>query len=707
MVRRLSKMFVLRKEHFPLLNELAELSRSLASGGIHAPMWHPWIKSFKKGDALVAEVDPLGVLNRIGLLSPDEVSKLQNIVKDNHNSFPGFNLNCPLMELKVFPELKQPEFLWKEAQAITSESLLKYEKKDLGRLANLFRSFPQEIAPRLKGGGRKVSSTLALLQRLTFETFAPETFLHGLALQIVAAVREGRLPRETGLAILYGKPNKNSLRMDPWQITLILDVADVDSFSYRVADPAVPSEWSVLLLQSDLAGGSAPNEKTVICGLTGQTDVPIGDKMPSPNLPILGPTYLMSMNADVPCQTRYGRTSTKIFPAGMKSIQNLNNAIRFITDPRRRNTTWTGVPSSFNDKSDLLITYLDEEPYAEVPLAGLFADIEADDQLKLATYEARTQHIHQALRLIEKRGRDLHIRVIALSQIDKGRKQVIFSGCYSTAAVYRGRDNWLAGARNIPDIAVPFPTGKGKPAEWRSGYFPSPNEAMSSFKEQWLRGGQLAQRVPGVELSRIYALMLDPDAHSQAKWLLDKYVPLTQALMIGLARFLAQGPNLPQSFRKNLDRALPRALVVIAVYGILLYRQDRKKEIYMEGRDYLLGQFLQFSDRLHKLYCEHERKGSMPPQLIGNAAVSMAIQSPNRALQVLSQRMLVYLAWADRYKGVDAGLVKWTRKELGRISADLRDTDLSLRVAPNGKAELLLGYLANTKSAQKQEEKAE
>lgn len=127
----------------------------------------------------------------------------------------------------------------------------------------------------------------------------------------------------------------------------------------------------------------------------------------------------------------------------------------------------------------------------------------------------------------------------------------------------------------------------------------------------------------------------------------------------------------------------------------------------MEGRDYLLGQFLQFSDLLHKLYCEHERKGSMPPQLMGNAAVSMAIQSPNRALQVLSQRMLVYLAWADRYKGVDAGLVKWTRKELGRISADLKDTDLSSKVAPTGKAELLLGYLANRRGAQKQEEKAE
>ena len=55
----------------------------------------------------------------------------------------------------------------------------------------------------------------------------------------------------------------------------------------------------------------------------------------------------------------------------------------------------------------------------------------------------------------------------------------------------------------------------------------------------------------------------------------------------------------------------------------------------MESRDYLLGQFLQYADLLHKLYCVHERKGSIPPQLIGNAAIPMALQSPRRALQVL------------------------------------------------------------------------
>lgn len=125
----------------------------------------------------------------------------------------------------------------------------------------------------------------------------------------------------------------------------------------------------------------------------------------------------------------------------------------------------------------------------------------------------------------------------------------------------------------------------------------------------------------------------------------------------------------------------------------------------MEDRDYLLGEFLKFADLLHKLYCQHERGGSIPPQLIGNAAIPMAMQSPRRALEVLSTRMTVYLAWAERFSGESAGLARWTRKELGRIAGLLKEKDLDMRVSSNGKAELLLGYLASAKEKENTEEK--
>jgi hypothetical protein len=275
-----------------------------------------------------------------------------------------------------------------------------------------------------------------------------------------------------------------------------------------------------------------------------------------------------------------------------------------------------------------------------------------------------------------------------LTKIDKGRAQVVFSARYSIAAILAGRDRWLTGTRNVPNIAIPFPLAKGKPAVWRSGYQPSPAEVMFSFKSQWLRAGQTNQGVPGVDLGSVYALLLEPEVGAQASWLLDRYLGLTEPLMIGLARCLSGGASLSENAREA-------ALIAMAVYGILLLRQGRELENYMESRDYLLGQFLQLADLLHKLYCVYERKGAIPPQLIGNAAISMALQSPRRAIQVLGNRMPVYIAWAERYQGEGAGLAKWCRRELGRLSAQLKDENLDSRVSTNGKAELLLGYLAS------------
>src|ERR1017187_3922730 len=399
-------------------------------------------------------------------------------------------------------------------------------------------------------------------------------------------------------------------------------------------------------------------------------------------------SFLMSMNKDIPCQTRYGQTSTAIFRVGKNAVQSMNDSLLFLTEAGRRDKTWTGVPNGSKEQSDLLLAYLEEEPDADVPLTGFFGDTEPNEAQELATYEARTARIHDALRLREKPGSDSHIKVVVLTKIDKGRAQVVFSARYSIAAILAGRDRWLTGTRNFPNIAIPFPLAKGKPAVWRSGYQPSPAEVMFSFKSQWLRAGQTNQGVPGVDLGSVYALLLEPEVGAQASWLLDRYLGLTEPLMIGLARCLSGGASLSENARGA-------ALIAMTVYGILLLRQGRELENYMESRDYLLGQFLQLADLLHKLYCVYERKGAIPPQLIGNAAISMALHRPRRAIQVLGNRMAGYIAWAERYQGEGAGLAKWCRRELGRLSAQLKDENLDSRVSTNGKAELLLGYLAS------------
>ncbi len=317
-------------------------------------------------------------------------------------------------------------------------------------------------------------------------------------------------------------------------------------------------------------------------------DSPIGDKMPNPNLPILGPTYLMSMNKDVGCQTRYKKSSTDIFAVGKTSVQGLNDAVQFITAPARRDRTWTSVPNGFKGKGDLLIAYLEEEPDSALQMVKIFADPSSVSEI--LNYEAGTEEIYAALKCHKGSTPDPLIRVIALSEIDKGRKQIVFSGCYAASAIFEGRDRWLAGARNIPTIPLPFPKGKGKPAELRSAFAPSPAQVMFSFKRQWLRAGQSSQAVPGVELGRIYGLMLEPDATKQAGWLLDRYLGLTEPLLVGIARMLRGGADIKEPARNE-------ALIILAVYGILLFRQGHTKENICKAATTYWGNFCNFPIR--------------------------------------------------------------------------------------------------------------
>lgn len=106
-----------------MLNELSALSGSLAAHGIQTQAWHPWIQPFKKGEAIVAELNDSGDLARVSMLSADEVARLRNIAPDFHNSFPGLNLNCPLLTVPDAGLVNQPEELWNSAIAATLENV--------------------------------------------------------------------------------------------------------------------------------------------------------------------------------------------------------------------------------------------------------------------------------------------------------------------------------------------------------------------------------------------------------------------------------------------------------------------------------------------------------------------------------------------------------------------------------------------------------
>jgi hypothetical protein len=114
----------------------------------------------------------------------------------------------------------------------------------------------------------------------------------------------------------------------------------------------------------------------------------------------------------------------------------------------------------------------------------------------------------------------------------------------------------------------------------------------------------------------------------------------------------------------------------------------------MEDSSYLIGRMLKYADELHAVYCKEVRKGSLPPQLLGNALMAAALDSPTQALAQLALRIAPYLGWARTNSTESAGLSRFFLKEFSLIEGKLHNLALPARLNDTARAQLLLGYVS-------------
>ena len=144
------------------------------------------------------------------------------------------------------------------------------------------------------------------------------------------------------------------------------------------------------------------------------------------------------------------------------------------------------------------------------------------------------------------------------------------------------------------------------------------------------------------------------------------------------------------------------ALTAITTLAILLFKTGHRKENFMPQAPFNIGRLMSLADQLHALYCK-EVRGGAPPQLFGNALMSTALQQPEKALSLFAQRVLPYQAWANTVNtGENVGLAKYFLKEIGTVSKVLTETTIPATLNDTERAEMILGYLANSKSENKE-----
>ena len=723
-----------------MLNELQQLRHSLGANGIQTTAWHPSIKQLAKYLTLLVRLNDVGVPAAVASLPPDRAAKLRSIQPDNQKSFPAFNLNCPIFEPPEAVDLSSSEIL-NDLKAEVPSLKIAYKSRNgkiqgLDRLKRLLHEFPaNEIAPKLAASSQKplLASTVHLLDLLKNGKQSIEEFLRSFAKVLIGAGLHGDVPNDVVLDVLFGKPTKKGSR-EPWQCIIFLDLEDLSLYSNAVSTPEAAAAWSEALLQPDQAGS---NQDVVQCALDGYCGPAIGDKMPNPNLPLLGGTYLFSMNSEIPCQSRYGQSSTSLFPVTRTAVQGVNDALLHMTAKDMEGKTWSAVPSAVSEKPDLLIAYIEDTPDIDAPVAGTlgssFGDDESesdeDESVQISSFAQMSYFIQRLDRLLAavrmQEGAQLRragfFRLFVLSTIDKGRKQVLFDARYSVDRVVAGRDRWVGGATNVPALDVRLFQGKGKKKKHRTGDIPSPVAVARSFRALWIRNGERSETVAGVGLGRIYKLLLDPHPRQEAAWLLERFLPLKLKLLIAAgkpSRDDKTGVVYAYTGAALSGPALLDLLTTTATLGILLSVLGRTKEMYMNERDYLLGQLLQFADRLQIVYCHGVRGGQVPPQLIGNSLIDQAGQNPAKALFILGQRLPIYERYAtqllnspepvtygederDKEKLRLAKLkhdaweqAPWIKAMLAKLSAEVHRLGLEATSGREGQAELLLGYLA-------------
>ena len=136
-----------------------------------------------------------------------------------------------------------------------------------------------------------------------------------------------------------------------------------------------------------------------------------------------------------------------------------------------------------------------------------------------------------------------------------------------------------------------------------------------------------------------------------------------------------------------------------SILGLLLWKVGIGKESYMNESPYLVGKILKLADALHSLYCREVRNGNLPPQLLGNALMAAALNSPTQALSQLALRIAPYLGWARTNSTNSAGLSRYFLKELGLLGSELSKVALPDRFDDAARAQLLLGYVSTDSRA--------
>lgn len=676
-----------------MLNELRELAVCLERAGIAVEDLHQNFKACPNYMTYWAFLDEQGNLTSIVPVPVAQVQKVRKWEKANGVSFPAFNMP-PLF--KAESEELQDQI---KAMKKNIEKGIAVNPDDLLSVVDSCESFWNEgIIKKLNDCLTKPITDIAgyletardvhpSIDQLCIRTRMVKAAIFKDQLVAVLLQNLQDAPAIDLIETMFfysGKKEKN--------FQIILELADRDSFDYPANHQEV-QRWMNKQFLSAVDKSSRSDLDAFGCNATGKDSKfpPVGFKN------ALGNVILRAMNQESPCQTRYGMIDYHSFPAGEEARKGMKSALEWLGSAERKGKTWCDL-SRRMEKPMLLFAYPSVMPQDLPDLAGMMGDVEDDNaETNDERFAVLSEKVTAALRGSTKETVDCEIRVFVLAKMDKARTKVLTSSRFSAEHVIQSAQQWQDGCRNVPVIEVRcFGKNKGDKPVWSKPLVPFPVEVVWCLNTVWMRQGSHAEGSHGFTVNDALCLLLGEgfELRQTVGRALGTVIRNSSSLLLALGQAHSLG-HVVSADRKYSKQTL----LLPSILGLLLHKLGYKKGEIMTSQAFLVGRFLNLADSLHLEYCKGVRKGSVPPQLVGNALMATALETPEKALSMLSQRVLPYQAWARTVKEGDrVGLVKTFLKQLGEVSEQLKDATMPQRSSDADKAQMLLGYLARFES---------
>jgi len=547
---------------------------------------------------------------------------------------------------------------------------------------------PAQLQALLPVGDPDYAVLRALFERL--QHLSPERFFPALARQL-----------ETQLAAAYDEKLfklycASSEAETTKACNLLLDLPDWD----EVGDYPLTSARTVALLNTLLAregSMAAHSDVSPVQDAYGRAAQDASEKFADVIVPGLGKVILRAMTKDAACQYRYGQADADSFLVGKASRERAKSALEYLTDPTRKGKTWQfrgGSLFLFYPEAEL--SALSDARIADLCSLPDDEDDEFAEQAQAAaSFEVRAARIAAALDGTPRDSETL-VHLVVLRKPDGHRTKLVAHHTFTMPHFVGAANDWVRGVNACPPIAFArWGKAKGERNDI-TPVQPYPYQVAYWLNTFWVRGDENQGKFSTFSPEDALTLLLATDGTERQM----ARRALRHALA-GWAGFLtvAGAREHASIILKAGDKRAGTLAALPAILALLLFKSepDLSREHIMASPAFLVGRLLALADSLHFQYCQGVRNGQVPGQLLGNALMATALETPEAALALYGQRILPYHAWAKTCKATAKGpetLAKYLLGQLAETCSEVSLLTLPKRASDTDKAQLILGYLA-------------